>query len=226
MKRIYKIAYFATLILIIPLSSVIGQDKKNEQKIKIVVNDGSATKVIMDTVLTGDKVPDSLTLKDGSVVHLKHPRGERNHFFVTYSSDDKDGRGLSKEITVITNDSLDSKNDEHGNVMYYRNDREGNHRYKVISRSSGDGDDREETVFVNRDRRDRDERDTFDKDSDSNVEKTRYVIAKDGMVVTIEGTDETKAKELAKEIEQKLGVTGKEEKKEVSKSKQEKKINK
>jgi hypothetical protein len=49
------------------------------------------------------------------------------------------------------------------------------------------------------------------------MEKTRFVIAKDGMVVTIEGTDEAKAKELAKEIEQKLGVTGKEEKKEVSK---------
>ena len=47
------------------------------------------------------------------------------------------------------------------------------------------------------------------------VEKTRYVIAKDGMVVTIEGTDETRAKELAKVVEEKLGVnsegTGKKE---------------
>jgi hypothetical protein len=38
------------------------------------------------------------------------------------------------------------------------------------------------------------------------MEKTKYVIAKDGMVVTVEGNDETKAKELVKEIEAKLGV--------------------
>ena len=45
-----------------------------------------------------------------------------------------------------------------------------------------------------------------DIDNDSTVEKTRFVIAKDGMVVTIEGKDEAKVKELAKEIESKLGV--------------------
>src|ERR1035437_10934366 len=42
-------------------------------------------------------------------------------------------------------------------------------------------------------------------DNDSTIEKTRYVIAKDGMVVTVEGNDETKTKELVKEIENKLG---------------------
>lgn len=225
MKRIYKIAYFASLILIIPLSSILGQDKKNEQKIKIVVNDGSGTKVMMDTVLRGDNGPDSLTLKDGSVVHLKHPKGEGKHFFVTYSSGDKDNGGITKEMTVISTDSMDTKKDDHGNVMYYRNDHDGHHRYKVISRSTGDGDDNEEMVFINKDRREREDDDMFDKtisDSDSNMEKTRFVIAKDGMVVTIEGTDEAKAKALAKEIEQKLGVTGNEEKKEVTKNKQQK----
>ena len=34
------------------------------------------------------------------------------------------------------------------------------------------------------------------------VEKTKYVIAKNGMVVTIEGNDEARAKELVKEIEE------------------------
>ena len=42
--------------------------------------------------------------------------------------------------------------------------------------------------------------------NDSLVDKTRIVIAKDGMGVTIEGNDEAKAQELAKEIENKLGV--------------------
>ena len=38
------------------------------------------------------------------------------------------------------------------------------------------------------------------------LRKSRFVIAKDGMVVTVEGNDEAKAKELVKEIENKLGV--------------------
>ena len=35
---------------------------------------------------------------------------------------------------------------------------------------------------------------------------TRSVIAKDGMVVTVEGKDEAKVNELAKEIQKKMGV--------------------
>ena len=38
------------------------------------------------------------------------------------------------------------------------------------------------------------------------MEKTKYVIAKDGMVVTIEGNDEAKAKEILKDVESRLGV--------------------
>ena len=34
--------------------------------------------------------------------------------------------------------------------------------------------------------------------------KVRYVVAKNGMVVTVEGNDEAKAKELFNEIEKKL----------------------
>ena len=219
MKKISKITCFAIIVLFIPLSAILGQDKKNEQKIKVIVKDGSDTKVLIDTLIHGDNGPDSPTLKDGSVVYLRHPKGEGSHFFVTYSSGDKDGSGVTKEMTVISTDTADRAEDEQGNVMYYRNDRDGHHRYKVVSRSAGNGDDREEMVYVNRDWRDRE-----DNDSDSNMEKTRFVIAKDGMVVTIEGTDEAKAKELAKEIKEKLGVTDKDDKKEVPGSKQQKKI--
>jgi len=35
---------------------------------------------------------------------------------------------------------------------------------------------------------------------------TKYVIAKDGVVVTVESNDEAKAKDLIKDIENKLGV--------------------
>lgn len=53
------------------------------------------------------------------------------------------------------------------------------------------------------------------------VEKSSYIIAKDGMVVSIEGSDEEKVKELAKMIEDKLGVSkegAKEVKEETKKS--------
>jgi hypothetical protein len=152
MKRIFKIINVAVLILMIPLATILGQDKKSEQKIKIIVNDGSDTKVIVDTVLTGNNGPDSLILKDGSVLRLKQ-----------------------------------------------------NHKYRVISRSKGD------KVWVGEDGPEKEGDDTFtiydsDNESDQNVDKTRFVIAKDGMVVTIEGTDEEKTKDLAKEIEKRLGV--------------------
>lgn len=188
--------------MIMPFASILGQGKKSEQKIKIIVNDGSDTKVIIDTVLTGDNGPDSLILKDGSVLRLKHPHGDRNHRLFVISSDSKDGKDITKEITVISSDSMDMHEDDHGNVMYYRNDRDGNHGYKVISRSRGD------MVWVGKDGHEKEGDDTFTMhiDDDQNVDKTRFVIAKDGMVVTIEGADEAKAKDLAKEIEKRLGV--------------------
>ena len=43
-------------------------------------------------------------------------------------------------------------------------------------------------------------------DSGNEVEKTKYVLAKDGMVISIEGNDEAKVKDLVKEIESKMGV--------------------
>jgi hypothetical protein len=209
MKRIIKIINVSVLILIMPLASILGQDKKNEQKIKIIVNDGSGTKVVIDTVLTGDNGPDSLILKDGSVMRLKHPHGGSNQRFFVMSSDKKDGKDISKEVTVISSDPMDMHEDDNGNVMYYRNDRDGNHSYKVISRSSRDGNDKGDMIWVDGPEKEGD--DTFtmhisDNESDQNIDKTRFVIAKDGMVVTIEGTDAAKTKDLAKEIEKRLGV--------------------
>jgi len=66
-----------------------------------------------------------------------------------------------------------------------------------------------------------------DGDNDSLADKTRIVIAKDGMVVTIEGNDEAKAQELAKEVENKLGINSEgSEKKETVKVESKKTIKK
>jgi hypothetical protein len=131
----------------VPLILVSGQDKKSEQKIKVIVNDGSGTKVIIDTVYKDSQVPDSIKLNNGTVLYIKH-HGE--------------GR-----------DSEHRKDKEHFTATYSSNSTSNSKEYF---------------------------------DNDSTVEKTRFVIAKDGLVVTIEGKDEAKAKELAKEIEIKLGV--------------------
>lgn len=218
-----KIISFIILIFTIPLTSVLAQEKKSEQKIKIIIKDGSDSKVIIDTVFTGDSGPDSLILKNGSVIHIQHPKGDMKQNMFVMSSDDKDGKGITREMTVISTDSLDM-NEENGNKIFLRNDRGGNYRYKVITDK---GDSKENMVWVESRSSENENDDTFTmhvtKDEfDSDMDKSRFVIARDGIVVTVEGTDEAKTKELAKEIEKKLGVTGKEDKKEATKGKSEK----
>lgn len=198
----------------IPFSFTSAQDMKSEQKVKIVVNDGSGSKVLMDTIFSDSKGPDSLKLKDGTVVYMKHPGSEadyqnhkvKDHFFVTYSSDGKDQGREYKEVTVTSSDSAAAD----GNVRYYSNSSsmsnsssssDNDHKkYKITTRNSQDSGDTND-VFVNK------------SDNDSTINRTKYVIAKDGMVVTVEGNDEAKAKELVKEIENKLGVNNENDKK-------------
>jgi hypothetical protein len=225
MKRILTIACI-TLVTLLPLSLAKGQDKKSEQKIKIIVKDDSGAKVVIDTVFNNSPVPDSLKLKDGSIVYIKHDgdradsryhKGKEN-YNVTYSSGGGDNGKEIKEITVITSDSAQFTHPGDSSKFMTCNkhrSHEGrdNVRYRVISRDSKDHGDREEYIYINRDKG-VDENidnttDVFlsDEDNDSGVEKSRYVIAKDGMVVTIEGNDETRAKELAELIEEKLGVS-------------------
>ena len=168
MKRIFKIISSAYFILLIPFSIAVGQDTKSEQKIKIVVDDGSGTKVVIDTVLKDSPKPDSIKLKDGAVIYFKHPQD--------------------------------------------RADLKGGEKYRVITRLSKEEGDEGEIIYINKDKSSEKEIEkTFDvyvssDDNESTVEKTRYVIAKDGMVVTVEGSDEAKTKELVKDIESKLGV--------------------
>ena len=119
-----------------------AQEKKTEQKIKIITDDGSGKKVVIDTVFTG-KSPDSLKLKDGSTVYIKHGEEDgdmihgdgAHHIFVT-SSDGKDGN-KTREITIIRSDSSSAGK---GDVIFYSSasseDSEGDVRYKVVSKNT------------------------------------------------------------------------------------------
>jgi hypothetical protein len=214
MKRIFKIVYAASLFLMIPFSLITGQDRKSEQKIKIVVDDGSGTKVLIDTLISNSPEADSIKLNNGTVIYLEHSgneanvkyHGHKNHYTVTASNDGKEG---DNEVTVIASDS-DQLNKDGGNMVYYYNNsgshgKKGTMRYKVISRDSKEPGKKGEVIYINKEKSGDDMFDMYVSDNDT-IEKSRYVIAKDGMVVTIEGKDEAKTRELVKEIENKLGV--------------------
>jgi len=191
-----KIISISLFVLMLPLMLASGQDKKSEQKIKVIVNDGSGTKVIIDTVYKDPQVPDSIKLNNGTVLYIKHHGEERDsehhrgkeHFTVTYSSNGKDDD--KEEVTIISTDSVNSGKRK-DNIRYVTS--------SSSSSSSNEGRGGEQNRVIRRV-----SKEYFD--NDSTVEKIRFVIAKDGLVVTIEGNDEAKAKELAKEIEIKLGV--------------------
>ena len=89
----------------------------------------------------------------------------------------KHGSGTEKMTVIVTTDGKEPKKD-----------------YKTFTVVSSDSSTWTEKVEV------------ADNDRDSSAEKTRYVIAKDGMVVSVEGSDEAKVKDLIKEIENKMGV--------------------
>lgn len=141
----------------LPMSMVKAQEKKSEQKIKIIVSDGSGTKVVIDTLIKDGHSNDSIRVKGGKVIFIgdsgdltgmKHTDGSEKVYVYVSSGDKNEKKDIDKTFDVsVTND-----------------------------------------------------------DTDSSVEKTRYVITKDGMVVTVEGTDEAKVKDLIKEIENKMGV--------------------
>jgi len=127
MKPIILVLFISFL----PLSFALGQEKKNEQKVKVVVADKSGTKVIIDTTFTGTGTLDSVILKGGNVIYIgKH-----------------DSDGDQKFDIMVSDDKLDN-----------------------------------------------------------DIDKTKYVIAKNGITVSIEGNDEVKVKELASEIEKKLDI--------------------
>jgi len=167
MKSILKVFYSALIIFLIPFSLVCGQEKKSEQKIRIVVDDGSGTKVVIDTLIKDGEMKDSIKLKDGKVMVFRNSKGKAT----------KHGEG-----------------------------------YRVITRSSEGGGDNESTIYITEnDRSDKEMGEKIDvfvdrDDKKSDSEKTKYVIKKNGMVVSVEGSDYEKVKELVKVIENNLEV--------------------
>jgi hypothetical protein len=169
MKRITTIILSFFIIFMISVASVSAQKKKSEQKIKIVVSDGSGIKVVIDTLIKDGNLNDSINLKDGKVIYIgkpddldivKHQNGPE-HVWVSASEEG------NREKIIYINEAKASHN--HMDKIY-------NVRVEGV-------------------------------ENEGEEYSTRSIVAKDGIVVTVEGNDETKVKELVKEIQQKMGVT-------------------
>jgi hypothetical protein len=218
----------------IPVTSAFCQEKKNEQKIKIVIVDESGNKTIIDTTFTGESVPKTLTLKDGKVIVIGKPGTDmllkklpagKEEVFVTVTSDDEGEKRKEEKITIMSSDSVQwtaASAGEKGNVYVYSKAKGsgGKPGSKVIISSDGDKniDLEGENVVIVKDgkliKKNGEKSFSVYVESDENdsiTDITRYVIAKDGLVITVEGKDEAKTQELIKMIESKLDVKGEQE---------------
>jgi hypothetical protein len=158
-------------VCILTFSFANGQEKKREQKIKVIVSGKSGDKVIIDTTITNSGRIDSIITKDGNVIYFSKNEVENK-------------AGSGKQYKVIA--SVDNNGDKTESRYIYVND---------DNMDSSAGDDVFDIMIS-------------DEDFDNNVETTKYVIAKDGITVSVEGSDDAKVKEIVKEIEKKLDVSG------------------
>lgn len=175
MKRIFTAAFVLLIAGSLPFNLALGQEKKTEKKIKVVVTDKDGEKVLLDTVFTGEDLPEDIELEDGRMV-LIAKNGEKTEWSVKSSSSEP-------RIMVF------SGSDENDSVI--------EKKVIITSKSEGDKEWKEEdgkTLRI-----------MVKKDNESSSDMSNYVIAKDGIVVTVECEDEKKAQELIREIEKLLG---------------------
>lgn len=195
------------ILIFLPLSIITAQEKKIEKKIKVIISDDSDVRVITDTTISDDcYVRYSVKPGKDRVVFIGKGKNDEDkrivqipegrEIIIKSTTGNDGGRKCEKEITVISSDSInwieEAVDSIDGSGVYYFS-RQGNgkqgQRFVIIS------DDEMEDLSES-------EYDTESSDTD----KTRYVIAKDGIVVSIEGEDESKVQEIASGIEKSLVV--------------------
>ncbi|MCU0455340.1 MAG: hypothetical protein MUE74_03480 [Bacteroidales bacterium] len=217
MKRILKQLGLILLAVCIPLPLMYAQTKKSEEKIKIVVADKDGERTVLDTTILNASKTDTIMLKNGKVIYIAKPEdailslkdGDRKGtIHVTTRIENEDGEKTGEKIIVISGDGANwtaasSAGEAKHIYAYAATGDEGDETGKHIIVKTGKGKDLvwEEkdgkTVHITMD---------SDTDSDRDNDMTKYVIAKNGVVVTIESDDEVKAKEIIDLIESKLDV--------------------
>jgi hypothetical protein len=229
MKKIYKSSLL--LLLMCSIASLsFGQEKKTEQKVKVVIDDGTGQKTIIDTTFTGGTTPESITLKNGKMIfigesgedmEIGEPGKGAKQVFVTVKTDDNGDKSEEKKIIIMSSDSvnLTAEPGDKGKRMYvYSNSpgKEGKSGTQVIVTGKGTSETQwkdingDKVIIISDGDKKKDNEKSYTihyskKDSDKDTEmNSKYVIAKDGVVVTVESNDEAKAKKLIRKIEKRL----------------------
>jgi hypothetical protein len=216
MKRISKSLLLVLLAVSVPLMMASGQEKKSEKKVKIVTIDKDGSETIIDTTFTGESTPDSIAFKNGKVIYFDTPGSVtarikteegKGNIYVTSIADDDDGtETVDKEVIVMSGDNGEwtitrpAGNKQHVYIQSGTDGKNEKTEKHVIVKSTGSND----AVWEDNDGK------TFhvtvSSDTESDNGMTKYIIAKDGVVVTVESDDEDKAREIIKEIENKMDV--------------------
>ena len=186
MKRIKSLIAASFLVFLISFSIVSGQDKKSEQRIKIVVANDHGSDVILDTLITGKPLSDSILLKNGKTIYLAHEE-----------MDDAAGSSEPKKyiITSTVSDGGDKKQQINKKVLIIHSgsDMEGAKWTENNKTGCGSEDSGETYTYTI---------DSGNKAPDSEI--TKYVISRDGIRITVEGSDYDKVKDVIKDIENTL----------------------
>jgi|GEM_PF-1816906 hypothetical protein len=220
MKRIMKIAIATVVLLIlIPAVFMTGQEKKNQQKIKVVVTDKDGEKVVIDTTLNNIIHSDTVKLKDGMVLYLGDKKGvttsvtgvkgDGKMVMVSVNEDDKGDIHVEKNIMIDTDDSITVIKKDGENIIVMKGGKyitkgDGDN---VLAWVSEDKDSAGRYIYINKDLanlKEGERKFNIEINSDESGDRTdkiNYVIAKDGITISIEGSNEEKVKELADIIE-------------------------
>ncbi|HOO99157.1 MAG TPA: hypothetical protein PLV06_13690 [Bacteroidales bacterium] len=190
MKRIFTTFLVLLTAGTLPYNLALGQEKKTEKKIKVVVADKDGEKVVLDTVFTGSDLPGEVEFKDGRVLLIAE-NGDKSEWTVksssssephimVFSGSKKDDSGIEKKV-IITSEPEGSKEwrQKDGEQVVIVDE-------SRISEITEDG----KTIRI-----------MVKEDTESRPGMSSYVIAKDGVVVTVEYDDEKKGQEIIRELE-------------------------
>lgn len=230
MKRILTKIALILFATIIPLNFASAQEKKEEQKIKIIIDDGTGVKTVLDTTFSNGRMPETINLKDGKVIVITRPgknmngikSGDPENIIVSISSKDDGIDGEENKVIIMNSDSVEwsaSQSDKGKHVYVYSGKSETDGEPVLITSSAtlktGTWtDNKEKRVIIIKDGKEIEtglDNTNIDvivesENEESDPDVTKYIIAKDGVVVTIESNDEVKAREIIKTIEKKMGV--------------------
>ena len=183
MKKKFMNPFLLSMMLAVPVSVASGQEGKTEKRVKIVIEEGDGTKTVLDTTITGGEIPGIIKMKNGQII-------------------------LSGDSEIDIEPEKDNMNVH----VFISEDEDGEkkHEEEIIIRNANDATwtalstvkDKEHIYVISN---------NINNDiTENESNKTKYIIASDGVVVTVESDDEVKARELINDIRNKLGVKEKE----------------